>query len=116
MHLLVPTCRAEMHRDHRPQASHTTPPGAHNLQNHTHSRTRAQTNPRLLHSVGKYSLVLGVAIQSRKVTRVGENLLPWVNLDGSKRNMSRGNSLSDELELSSVLGDTRAYLYSPVWG
>ena len=28
--------------------------------------------------------------------------------------MSRGNSLSDELELSSVLGDTRAYLYSPV--
>ena len=25
-------------------------------------------------------------------------------------------SLSDELELSSVLGDTRAYLYSPVWG
>ena len=26
--------------------------------------------------------------------------------------MSRGNSLSDELELSSVLGDTRAYLYS----
>ena len=29
-----------------------------------------------------------------------------------KRNMSRGNSLSDELELSSVLGDTRAYLYT----
>ena len=26
--------------------------------------------------------------------------------------MSRGNSLSDELELSSVLGDTRAYLYT----
>ena len=39
-----------------------------------------------------------------------------VNLDGSKRNMSRGNSMSDELELSSVLGDTRAYLYSPVGG
>ena len=37
-------------------------------------------------------------------------------LDGSKRNMSRGNSMSDELELSSVLGDTRAYLYSPVGG
>ena len=34
----------------------------------------------------------------------------------TKRNMSRGNSLSDELELSSVLGDTRAYLCSPVWG
>ena len=33
-----------------------------------------------------------------------------------KRNMSRGNSLSDELDLSSVLGDTRAYLYSPVLG
>ena len=30
--------------------------------------------------------------------------------------MSRGNSLSDELELSSVLGDTRAYMCSPVWG
>ena len=37
-------------------------------------------------------------------------------LDGLKRNMSRGNSLSDELDLSSVLGDTRAYLYSPVGG
>ena len=33
-----------------------------------------------------------------------------VILDGLKRNMSRGNSLSDEFELSSVLGDTRAYL------
>ena len=39
-----------------------------------------------------------------------------VILDGLKRNMSRGNSLSDKLELSSVLGDTRAYLYSPVLG
>ena len=37
-------------------------------------------------------------------------------LDGLKRNVSRGNSLSDELDLSSVLGDTRAYLYSPVLG
>ena len=37
-------------------------------------------------------------------------------LDGLKRNMSRGNSLSDELQLSSVLGDTRAYLFSPVLG
>ena len=37
-------------------------------------------------------------------------------LDGLKRNMSRGNSLSDELDLTSVLGDTRAYLYSPVLG
>ena len=36
--------------------------------------------------------------------------------DGLKRNMSRGNSLSDELDLSLVLGDTRAYLYSPVLG
>ena len=27
-----------------------------------------------------------------------------------------GNSLSDELELSSVLSDTRAHLYSPVGG
>ena len=27
--------------------------------------------------------------------------------------MSRGNPLSDELELSSVLGDVRAYLGSP---
>ena len=35
-------------------------------------------------------------------------------LDGLKRNMSRGNSLSDELDLSSVPGDTRAYLYSSV--
>ena len=37
-----------------------------------------------------------------------------VIIDGLKRNVSRGNSLSDELELSSVLGDRRAYLYSPV--
>ena len=34
----------------------------------------------------------------------------------SWRNISRGNSLSDALDLASVLGDTRAYLYSPVWG
>ena len=34
-------------------------------------------------------------------------------LDVLKRNMSRGNSLSDELILSSVLGDTRAYVCSP---
>ena len=39
-----------------------------------------------------------------------------VILDGLKRNIARGNSLSDELDLSSVLGDTRAYLYSPVLG
>ena len=30
-----------------------------------------------------------------------------------KRNTSRGNSLSDELKLSSVLGEIRAYLGSP---
>ena len=35
-----------------------------------------------------------------------------VILDGLKRNMSRGNSLSNELDLSSVLDDTRAYLYN----
>ena len=39
-----------------------------------------------------------------------------VILDGLKRNISRGSSLSDELDLTSVLGDTRAYLYSPVLG
>ena len=39
-----------------------------------------------------------------------------VILDGLKRSMSRGNSLSDELDLSSVLGDTRAYLHSLVLG
>ena len=66
-------------------------------------------------SLGRYHF--GVAIQSQKVTRVRDNSYqPWVILDGLKRNMSRGNSLSDELELSSVLGDTRAYLYGPVWG
>ena len=37
-------------------------------------------------------------------------------LDGLKRSMSRGNSLSGELDLSSVLGDTRSYLYSLVLG
>ena len=42
--------------------------------------------------------------------------LPKEILDGLKRNMSRGNSLSDELDLSSVLGDTRAFLHSPVLG
>ena len=30
--------------------------------------------------------------------------------------MSRGSSLSDELDFSSVLRDTRAYVYSPVLG
>ena len=39
-----------------------------------------------------------------------------VMLDALKRNMSRGNSVSDELDLGSALGDTRAYLYSPVLG
>ena len=45
-----------------------------------------------------------------------EKIPSKVILDGLKRNMSRGNSLSDELDLSSVLGDTRAYMYSPVLG
>ena len=36
-----------------------------------------------------------------------ERIPTKVILDGLKRNMSRGNSLSDELELSSVLGDTK---------
>ena len=35
-----------------------------------------------------------------------------VILDGLKRNMSQGNSLSDELDLSSVLGDTRTSRFS----
>ena len=35
-----------------------------------------------------------------------------VTLDGLKRSMSRGNSVSDELELRSVLGDTRTYRYT----
>ena len=39
-----------------------------------------------------------------------------VSLDGLKRNMSRGISLSNELDLRSALGDIRAYLYSPVLG
>ena len=45
-----------------------------------------------------------------------ERIPTKVILDGLKRNMSRGNSLSDELDLSSVLSDTRPYLYSPVRG
>ena len=45
-----------------------------------------------------------------------ERIPTKVILDGLKRNMSRGNFLSDELNLSSVLGDTRAYLYSPGLG
>ena len=45
-----------------------------------------------------------------------ERIPTKVILDGLKRNMSRGNSLADELELSSVLGDTRAFLYGPVLG
>ena len=40
-----------------------------------------------------------------------ERIPTKVILDGLKRNMSRGNSLSDEVELRSVLVDTRAYLY-----
>ena len=81
-----------------------------------------------------FVLILGCAVDgSRKWSRgssaregramcatcdllVLERIFTKVILDGLKRNMSRGNSLSDELELSSVLGDTRAYLYSPVWG
>ena len=53
------------------------------------------------------------------ITRQDDRLAHFsssTDLDGLKRNMSRGNSLSDELDLSSVLGDTRAHLYSPVWG
>ena len=57
----------------------------------------------------------GGSYSEPKVTRVRE-IPTKVILDGLKRNMSRGNSLSDELDLGSVLGDTRAYLYSPVWG
>ena len=53
-----------------------------------------------------------LALHKRELERIPAKVI----LDGLKRNMSRGNSLSDELEISSVLGDTRAYLYSPVWG
>ena len=45
-----------------------------------------------------------------------ERIPPKVILDGFKRIMSRGNSLFGELDLSSVVGDTRVYLYSPVLG
>ena len=45
-----------------------------------------------------------------------EKIPTKVILDGLKRNMSRGTSLSDELDFSSVLGDTRSYLYSLVLG
>ena len=49
-------------------------------------------------------------------TKKLEKIPTKVILDWLKRNMSRGKSLSDELDLSSVLGDTRAYLYSAVLG
>ena len=39
-----------------------------------------------------------------------------VILDGLKRNMSRGNSLSDEFDLSSVLGDTELICIVPFGG
>ena len=39
-----------------------------------------------------------------------------VIVDGLKRNMSRGNSLSDELDLGSVLGDTELICIVPFWG
>ena len=60
---------------------------------------------------GSISMIRGNIVMRTKYAALG------VILDGLKRNMSRGNSLSDELDLSSVLGDTRAYyLYSPVLG
>ena len=77
--------------------------------------TVAAGRERLLHPTKK----IGMQEQygTANITKVGIERIPTkVNLDGLKRNMSWGNSLSDELELSSVLGDTRAYLYSPVWG
>ena len=64
--------------------------------------------------------IFDYALEAREmsllVRRVFTRIPTKVILDGLKRNMSRGNSLSDELELSSVIGDTRAYLYSPVLG
>ena len=53
-----------------------------------------------------YYTIFCVDIGVTEVTR-NSRIPTKVILDGLKRNMSRGNSLSDELELSSVLGDTR---------
>ena len=55
---------------------------------------------------------MAVVVSSISIKKIPTKVI----LDGLKRNMSRGSSLSDELELSSVLGDRRAYLYRPVWG
>ena len=68
--------------------------------------------------VRKYFRAVGVVkckMLPQKI-RCFQKIPAKVILDGLKRNMSRGNSLSDQLDLSSVLGDTRAYLYSPVLG
>ena len=47
----------------------------------------------------------------------GNSSIPTkVILDRLKRNMSRGNSLSDELDLGSVLGDTELICIVPFWG
>ena len=48
----------------------------------------------------------------RTAGRMIQQRIPTKILDGLKRNVSRGNSLSDELELSSVLGDTSCLLYT----
>ena len=67
--------------------------------------TVAAGRERLLHPTKK----IGMQEQygTANITKVGIERIPTkVNLDGLKRNMSWGNSLSDELELSSVLGDT----------
>ena len=57
-----------------------------------------------------------MTIVSFRHTAISQEIPTKVILDGLKRNMSRGNSLSDELDLSSVLGDTKAYLNRPFWG
>ena len=54
--------------------------------------------------------------RSYPIPSIEENVPTKVILDGLKRNMPRGNSLSDELDLNSVIGDTTAYLYSPILG
>ena len=64
----------------------------------------------------KYTLQRSIETALFSVVGVVALIHTKVDLDGLKRNMSRGNSPSDELDLSSVLGDTRAYLYSPVLG
>ena len=72
--------------------------------------------PRETYGPHRVKVRVGVGLSLGQGNSRVEKIPTKVILDGLKRNMSRGNSLSDELDLSSVLGDTRAYLYSPVLG